>query len=228
MSGDVFAFRHLRVRDIFRISSILMLVLAQLTSAIGFRVTTAGNLRFDTSRPYPCMDRPCGCRTYEECWAGDCCCFTLKEKVAWARERGIEPPASAVAKVESAAATSGPQKGRTEINPGSSCCRPQESKPGATVRADGIADTIAAAEKNGVISHSSPSRDVQRSSKWVLALFAQKCKGMDFTGFGIPVSVPPPPPFVPTFDPPAADQVFSPIESPTGRSAPPDSPPPRT
>jgi hypothetical protein len=49
-------------------------------------------VRKDASRPYPCLDRPCGCGTYEECWAGDCCCFTLAEKVAWAQANGIVPP----------------------------------------------------------------------------------------------------------------------------------------
>jgi hypothetical protein len=41
---------------------------------------------------YPCRTRPCGCATSEECWAGDCCCFTLAEKVAWAEANGVEPP----------------------------------------------------------------------------------------------------------------------------------------
>jgi hypothetical protein len=42
---------------------------------------------------YPCASRGCGCGSADECWKGDCCCFTLEEKLAWADERGIEPPA---------------------------------------------------------------------------------------------------------------------------------------
>jgi len=45
----------------------------------------------DSAR-YPCENRGCGCISAEECWKGDCCCFTLEEKLAWADERGIEPP----------------------------------------------------------------------------------------------------------------------------------------
>ncbi len=44
------------------------------------------------------MDRPCGCGSYDECWAGDCCCFTLSEKLAWARANNITPPREAVEK----------------------------------------------------------------------------------------------------------------------------------
>ncbi len=45
-----------------------------------------------SSVPFPCQDRPCGCVTAEQCWAGACCCFTMREKVAWAAERGFIPP----------------------------------------------------------------------------------------------------------------------------------------
>jgi hypothetical protein len=48
----------------------------------------------DRSQPFPCQDHPCGCRSAEECWR-HCCCFTPEEKLAWARSRGIEPPAYA-------------------------------------------------------------------------------------------------------------------------------------
>src|SRR5262245_3906062 len=42
--------------------------------------------------PFTCQNRPCGCVTAEECWRGDCCCFTLEQKLAWADQQGIEPP----------------------------------------------------------------------------------------------------------------------------------------
>lgn len=36
----------------------------------------------DRSRPFPCQDRLCGCRTAEQCWQR-CCCFTREQKLAW-------------------------------------------------------------------------------------------------------------------------------------------------
>lgn len=44
----------------------------------------------DRSRPFPCMDKACGCATAEQCFT-DCCCHTPSETLAWARARGIEP-----------------------------------------------------------------------------------------------------------------------------------------
>ena len=44
----------------------------------------------DRSRPFPCMDKPCGCATAEQCFTS-CCCHTPAETLAWARSRGVEP-----------------------------------------------------------------------------------------------------------------------------------------
>src|SRR5947209_7307476 len=41
----------------------------------------------DRSQPFPCMDRPCGCQSADECWH-HCCCTTLDERLAWAHEHG--------------------------------------------------------------------------------------------------------------------------------------------
>ncbi len=43
----------------------------------------------DRSRPFPCMDKPCGCATAEQCFA-DCCCHTPVERLAWARAHAVE------------------------------------------------------------------------------------------------------------------------------------------
>jgi hypothetical protein len=46
----------------------------------------------DRSVPFPCQDRPCGCRSAAECWQS-CCCFTREEHLAWARANNVESPA---------------------------------------------------------------------------------------------------------------------------------------
>lgn len=57
----------------------------------------------ESSQPFPCQGRPCGCRTAEECWTS-CCCFTPEQHWAWAREHHVEPPAYAEKPAEPAAA----------------------------------------------------------------------------------------------------------------------------
>ena len=44
----------------------------------------------DRSRPFPCMDKPCGCATAEQCFA-NCCCHTPTERLAWAKAHRVEP-----------------------------------------------------------------------------------------------------------------------------------------
>jgi hypothetical protein len=43
----------------------------------------------DRSRPFPCMDKPCGCDTADRCFTS-CCCHTPAETLAWARAHGVD------------------------------------------------------------------------------------------------------------------------------------------
>ena len=44
----------------------------------------------DRSRPFPCMDKACGCATADQCFTR-CCCNTPAETLAWARAHQVEP-----------------------------------------------------------------------------------------------------------------------------------------
>ena len=55
---------------------------------------------------FPCMNCPCGCRTAERCWR-HCCCYTMPQKLAWARAHGVTPPAFVVEAAAREAAVSG-------------------------------------------------------------------------------------------------------------------------
>jgi len=44
----------------------------------------------DRSRPFPCMDKACGCATADQCFKS-CCCNTPAETLAWAKAHQIEP-----------------------------------------------------------------------------------------------------------------------------------------
>lgn len=83
----------------------------------------------ERGEPFPCQDSACGCRTAEQCWRS-CQCLTLEQRLAWARARGITPPAYVA---ETAAAEGGGcccQESTT-----SSCC--QSPKNAAPAAADG-------------------------------------------------------------------------------------------
>jgi hypothetical protein len=61
-----------------------------LASGLPLPVAAAGPKK-DISKPFPCMNRPCGCLNADQCWHS-CCCFTMREKLAWAKAHGVEPP----------------------------------------------------------------------------------------------------------------------------------------
>ena len=61
---------------------------------------------------FPCMNCLCGCRTAEHCWR-HCCCYSMTQKLAWAKAHGVEPPAfvreAAEKEAKSAAAPATPE-----------------------------------------------------------------------------------------------------------------------
>ena len=68
----------------------------------------------DRSHPFPCMDKPCGCATAEQCFS-NCCCNTPAELLAWAKANRVEPGLIAVLRRRVAAAA-------PEAPAATSCC----------------------------------------------------------------------------------------------------------
>lgn len=66
-------------------------------------VTSTGRTQKDTSQPFPCQNRTCGCCSADQCWK-KCCCFTNQQKVSWAEKNKVTLPPFVVdaAKAESA------------------------------------------------------------------------------------------------------------------------------
>jgi hypothetical protein len=67
----------------------------------------------DRSQPFPCMDKPCGCATAEQCFT-NCCCHTPAETLAWARSHRLAPHILAALERRAGADRSAPDAG--------SCC----------------------------------------------------------------------------------------------------------
>jgi hypothetical protein len=88
----------------------------------------------DRSRPFPCMNKPCGCRSATQCFT-NCCCHTPAETLAWARARGIEPAvlsalerrASVLPVADPPAACSGDHGNCSAPEASSACLPPDDS-----------------------------------------------------------------------------------------------------
>ncbi|MBN9120590.1 MAG: hypothetical protein J0I06_15795 [Planctomycetes bacterium] len=131
-------------------------VLAQVVAATGAPVLAPQKHATASPVPYPCQGHACACTSSELSWAGDCCCFTLEQKLAWAEAQGIEPPEHVRPMVEA-------RKARKAKAKPKSCCAKSE-KP-----------SCCSAPEPAEPKHEGepPAPPV----KWVAVMFAQKCRG---------------------------------------------------
>ena len=136
----------------------------------------------DTSEPFPCQNRPCGCRTAAQC-RKKCCCFTRNEKVAWAKKHQI----SVDRVVDDASA---PGLLASAEPAGRSCC---QKKP--TVRAHEKPLCCAKSgecESKGVEKTVAVKKSRAKIPK-VIGILAEKCQGQYSTWFSLPWTVLNPP-----------------------------------
>lgn len=79
----------------------LCLLWGMLLSVIPIPVSTSAiPAEKDRSQPFPCQNRPCGCRSAAQCWK-KCCCFTDEQKLAWAKRNGVKAPEFVIAHARS-------------------------------------------------------------------------------------------------------------------------------
>lgn len=155
----------------------------------------------DRSRPFPCMDRKCGCRTADQCWRS-CCCHTVEERVAWAHANGVEVPAfvqaelAAEPRVEQACAVRRAGCADCEAvrqaevaEQAASCCETEQQQPARAAESD--------------------------SGGWqtVVLIQALGCQGVDFNLLGVAIAIPVVP--MATAHELLAGDWFRPFETPT-------------
>lgn len=157
----------------------------------------------DSSEPFPCQHRPCGCRSAEQCWK-KCCCFDNRQKIAWAKANNVRVPDSVVQafkkeneraiafEICSAPATK-PIK-PTDIH-SAGCCKHSARKSVAVTklgRPDSRTCRIPEVAKRSTSRSTSERFETPAAtakSKWVLAIFAAECAGQGPPAFCFPVSI---------------------------------------
>ncbi len=151
------------------ISGLLLLWLGLLQFPLPLALRAAGSSADgkDHSTPFPCMNRPCGCRSAEECWT-NCCCTTKAERIAFVLEHGLEMPDALM-------------DGDEEAAPPRSCCSTRSKAAGCDSSECSTGD-----------EHCAKCQDQSRDRKLVLFDSAMKCKGLNslllqFAGALVPV-----------------------------------------
>lgn len=148
-------------------------------------VPTKSSSEKDESEPFPCQNRPCGCRTAEQCWK-KCCCFTNSQKVAWAKANNVKVPDFVLkaAGIE-AASVSAPRsetcslvtaESNSELKSATSCCSKSADAAAAVKDRE-------QATSSGYCSKCVPKKTVAHSTprkKIVTGFNAAECQGIAF------------------------------------------------
>ena len=84
----------------------------------------------DRSRPFPCMDKPCGCATAEQCFS-NCCCNTAAELLAWAEANRLDPATLMTLHARAAGARPAPATPSccSSANEAPTCCAASAAAP---------------------------------------------------------------------------------------------------
>lgn len=153
----------------------------------------------DRSQPFPCQNRPCGCRSAQHCWQ-KCCCFTNAQKVAWARRHRVAVPEQVLAAA------------RREESPfpktAKSCCSkpaqaPVDRQLHLAHSSQDAALSVGETEQRRQAPAAARTSSPRPASKVVIGALAGQCQGQDWTRFVVPAWIlptarVPAPPVVPS------------------------------
>lgn len=147
--------------------------------------------------PFPCAERACGCATAEACWAGACCCYTAREKLAWADAHEFTPPAHFLRAVEREF-----EEAAAEANDCPHCATKKSCCP-------------------------TPKLMPVKVGGWLVGLSALKCKGQMAGGLTVLPPALPATPAVAVPHPAVESFARGPARQPIDRPVCPPAPPPR-
>ena len=175
-----------------------------------------------SDQPYPCMNHPCGCASAEQCWR-HCCCTTLEQRLAWARENHVTPPAYALTEArargidwESYCAVGAEHESRI--------CRDGEEELADCHPRD--CHEVHHGDVQRTCSH--PQNTPVAPPRGIVWIAALACQGSDLNWVGLSVSLPPPAETQLTGPPNNAQRLFLPAEQFSSISFAPPTPPPRS
>jgi hypothetical protein len=153
----------------------------------------------DGDQPFPCQDHPCGCRTAEQCWRS-CCCFTPKQRFAWARDHQVVPPSYA----EKPSGNGGWRSARKRdlqnqvpASTGSSCCHQKNPSTTTSTPSQCCEQRHDCDQRTpDCCDRSAPSKQGKspagsQTVRWGLGMSALSCQGLDSMPLGGPSVLPP-------------------------------------
>lgn len=156
----------------------LLLLLSVCAATVPIPLASPARPAKDTSRPFPCQNRPCGCRSAEQCWK-QCCCFTNAQKIAWARANHVTAPDYVY--VAAAQESKSPVSRKT-------CCAPK-SKEALCCRSESLVDETVGQGSSKVAQSDAAKPDDRESVDYVIAVMAEQCRGQSTFWNSLPWAV---------------------------------------
>jgi len=200
----------------------------------------------DRSRPFPCMDKACGCDSAERCFSS-CCCHTPAETLAWAKARGVEPAVIEALSRRVASSQPSPEASCCETTappqpaccesapPAASCCQETEAADSSCCDAGGDPDeaicsdyqSLAAdpVEEPALVPPADPDPPATQGVVILRAMLA--CGGIVAQWAAAGISLPPPPIVTCEIPWPPVGTLATEDERALAVSGPPELPPPR-
>lgn len=134
----------------------------------------------DRSVPFPCMDKPCGCRSAEQCFSS-CCCSSKAERIAWAKEHQVAEKYLSLA--EESEEKPAAVKSCCAVKATPSCCE-SAAKPAS------CCEKSAPESKPWQEQAKQQKQASKKASPGFSPLAALRCAGLQVGSLGVPVSLP--------------------------------------
>lgn len=180
----------------------------------------------DLSKPFPCMNHPCGCDSAEKCLK-NCCCYSPGAMLAWAQSRGIDDSVIAALTLRARGMKAGaprhhapppPAWQESEDDPDSAVCRDYQSLAADPGRHDEARED----------SPADPRADEEPVAQVVSLRAMLACGGISSYWSGVATTPPPTQPLEPIDLITPIVEVLRLIDDVVSRwRAAPDTPPPR-
>jgi len=147
----------------------LLLLLSMCASLFPLPLPVRSPAGKDQSRPFPCQDRPCGCMSAAQCWR-KCCCFTDREKLAWARANDVTPPAFVVAAAHK-------ERTAKDTTCGKTCHACDGAKTGNSSTSTSRPSCCAHRPGQAESAPAQSNDETQDKSRYVLTIAMLRCQG---------------------------------------------------
>jgi len=180
----------------------------------------------DRSKPFPCMDKPCGCSTAEQCFA-NCCCHTPAERLAWAKAHRVD--VAVLTALERRVATKSACTAGRPAKKAASCCRTSQTVDleGPDICSEYRSLAAEPAAPNPT-DDEAPAEHQEVPGRVVILRSMLACQGIASAWAAATVSLPPPRPVAGEFQPPQCVAWLVIVDQlSVNERLPPDSPPPR-